>query len=244
MTVDRVTEVLDRLAPVQPFVADWGDVIRRAGGPGVRRLPRGATRARARWLVAVALTAAILVPIGALAASRDWWFFAARAPAPNSTPVVVKSGVWDGKGWELVAYRSTSGKLCFSMNPAGSARTNGAGAALSCGGFEPAAKPDAAEHGPQGITFLTGSGPQLAPYVVGPVVEDAAKVVISLADGSMIRTPTFEAPASLGVVRFYAAPLPATASVRSGHWAVERVAGLDRHGSVVACLAPSTSGRC
>jgi hypothetical protein len=235
MTSDPITDALERLAPARPFLADWDDVERRAG-------TRRWTSPRKRWVLAAALAAAILIPIGALGASGDWWFFAAHAPEPVTTPGVVKSGVWNGQRWELIAYGSATHGLCFSMGPAGSLRTNGAGAAMNCGGFDPDAKLDAGEGVPHGITYLSGAAPQLPRYVVGPVVEAAVEVVISFGNGDVVRTPTFAAPPSLGAVRFYATQVPDSVPPATGIGLLEKLVGLDRSGRVVACLAvPSMS---
>ncbi|MBA3376779.1 MAG: hypothetical protein H0U00_13375 [Actinobacteria bacterium] len=235
MTSNSITEALERLAPAQSFAYDWNDVLKRAsvGAPAHRR-----ARPRKRWLLSVAIALVVLSPLGAIAASEDWWFLdSPGAPAPsNPPPLVVKTGSWDGKEWLLVAYRSEDGALCFSMNPASSPMSTGVGAALNCGGWDtyPPSGPNLAG----GITYLSGTSPELPTYVVGPVVDDAAEVEIHFADGEVVRTPTFDAPSSLGALRFYAVRAPATGSV------VEKLVGLDRDGRLVACLAVGGQDGC
>ena len=235
MTSKPTNEALERLAPAQSFAHDWNDVLERASvaAPAHRR-----ARPRKRWLLSVAIALVVLSPLGALAATEDWWFLdSPGTPAPsNPPPLVVKTGSWEGKEWLLVAYRSDDGDLCFSMNPASSPMSTGVGAALNCGGWE-AYSPS----GPKlagGITYLGGTSSELPTYVVGPVVEEAAEVAIHFVGGEVVRTPAFDAPSSLGALRFYAARAPATDSV------VEKLVGLDRDGRVVACLAVSGQDEC
>jgi hypothetical protein len=194
-------------------------------------------------VLALALVAAVLAPLAAVAAANDWWFFASgAAPAPVNEPVVVKEGEWSGHSWELIAYASTTDGLCFSIAPRGS---RGADAAMACAAVtgvprtpETKASPDMT------ITFLSGAaGSELPAYIAGPVTESASEVEIRLASGAVLRVPTFAAPASLGHVRFYATQLPAglSPSGPASVGFVDRLAGLDAGGDVVACLVPETA---
>jgi hypothetical protein len=88
------------------------------------------------------------------------------------------------------------------------------------------------------ITYLTSSRSKRLPtYIVGPVVETAATVEIHLKSGGTLHAATFAAPKPLGQIRFYAIPLPGAGIVFPVLW----IAGLDLHGTVVACLAPATA---
>ena len=243
MTFSATSDALDRLAPAHEFVPRWDDVVGRAG-------PTATSRSRRRrFVLAVALVVAILVPLATLAASRGWWFLeSGDAPTPLDGVTVVKTGVWNGKGWELAAYRSDRG-LCFAMTPTGSA-AKGAGAGMSCAAVVgiPRATPVESDP-PLPITYLAADATYLLPsYIVGPVVDEADSVAIYLADGVTLTTPTFEAPSSLGAaIRFYATPLPANVELHPARgfrdFFVKKLVGLDRQGRVVACLTvPSVRG--
>jgi hypothetical protein len=230
MTFASVSDALEQLAPAHEFVPDWDDVAARAGT--VRRSPRR------RWVVAAIVFAASLLPLVALAGAEDWWFFRfGSAPAPVTGVGVVKTGTWDGKRWVLAAFRSGTDGVCFSMMPAGSASSDGAGGSLSCDQIEGVPRtPQSKRYTPHGITYLMGGGSALLPaYIVGPVAARADEVEVHFANGIVLRTPTFEAPESLGSsIRFYAAQRPE--SVRPSIGSVEKLVGLDRNGRIVACL--------
>lgn len=241
MTSLPVDAALERLAPPQQFADDWADVLGRVGEPR----PRTGRRRALPVAAALAATIVVLVTAAAVAAVNDWWFWD-NAPAPVTTPVVVKSGTWDGKGWELVAYRSASHGICFSMIPSGAGKSDGLGAAMNCGGFDSATPPGSSVR-PSGITFLSGSSPQLPTYIVGPVVDAADEVVISFANGEVLRTPAFDAPGSLGALRFYAARVPesvARPTIGPAATSLQKLVGLDEEGHVVACLTPRAASRC
>jgi hypothetical protein len=174
----------------------------------------------------LALLAAALVALAALGAASDWWFLRDDGPKPlgapdgflrddGPTPVgapdVVKEGEWSGHPWRLMAYRSTTDGLCFSVMPAGS-NASGFGGATSCALF--VGVPRTAEtrgSSEMTITFLGGAaGTELPAYIAGPVIDKASTVEIEFGAGEVLRLPTFSGPASLGHVRFYAAQLPAT----------------------------------
>lgn len=247
MNSATVTDALERLAPPPHFVDDWGDVLRRAGEHTAERSvhARRQRLSRRRWLVAAVLAAVVLVPIAAatVAATNDWWFFAGHGPKPLTKPVVVKSGTWDGTDWELVAYRAAGQGICFTIAPSASATSDGLGAALACGGFS-AAAPSGRPHG---ITYMSSSSPELPTYVAGPVIDTADEVAIYLANGDVLKTPAFDAPASLGAVRFYATQIPEPVThpaTGGGQSFVKELVGLDNGGRVVACLAISPASRC
>lgn len=238
MTSDGINDALERLARAQTFIPDWQDVVQRAGGaprPGSSHIARA--RSGKRWLIGVALAVAVLSPIVVLAAGNDdWWLVESHGPAPNlPPPLVVRTGSWDGYGWALVAYRNEEGNLCFSMNPTSS----GFGAAPACGGFVSESGGD--DHTQREIMYLSGASPEFPAYVVGPVVAAADEVVIYFAGGEL-RTPTFEAPASLGAIRFFAVRVPETLDPAGS--VVEKLIALDSDGRTVACLAVPAGGSC
>jgi hypothetical protein len=233
-------EILDRLAPRQAWVSDWLDVLERAG---VRRPARLVTKRR--LIIVVAVLAAVLVPLAALAAgaAKDWWFLRfGDAPAPAKTPVVVKEGHWDGHPWQLIAYPSTTDGLCFSVTPKQSTES-GEGGAMSCGPFAGVARPSETKGSPDmTITFLSGAADRELPgYIAGPVIPQARTVEIRFTNGEVLRVPTFVGPEPLQHIRFYATQLPAGQTPRRFPAFLSWIAGLDRDGNVVACLAPPTA---
>jgi hypothetical protein len=177
-----------------------------------------------------------LVPVVALGAANDWWFFKnGNPPTPTSTPVLVKQGVWDGHPWELDAYRSTTDGLCFAVKATGSNK----GAAMGCLPFVGIARTNKTKPTPElTITYMSHSGNRRFPaYIAGPVIADASQVKIRFPDGQTLRVPTFAAPRSLGRVRFYASPLPAH------QFLPEWAAGLNARGQIIACILVAHGGR-
>ena len=234
--------VLEQLVSDATWRPDWQDVLSRAGVPKRRRL-----LTRKRLLVAFAIAAAVIVPLAAVAAANDWWFFQTPgSPSPTSAPVVVKTGVWEGHPWQLVAYPSETDGLCVSMVP-GTDRNSSAGAAMGCGPIDGVARPPTTKPGASDmkITWLSGSGSaELPAYIVGPVIEAATTVAIRFNDGTTIHTSTFAGPSPLQHVHFYAVQLPGS-EARTPNTAppsimpLDWIAGLDHDGRVVACLAPT-----
>ena len=235
MTFDD--DILNRLVPALPWQPDWANVLGRAGELELRRPLQ--LRGKRRLIVALAVLAAVLIPLIALGAENEWWFLKDRGvPTPTSPAVVVKEGSWDGHPWELVAFPSTTDGLCFSVTPPGS-KASGEGAAMGCGTFAGIARTNETKATPDmTITFMSaGTGGQLPAYIARPVIDGASQVEIRFENGKNLRLPTFAAPASLGRVRFYATPLPAGVSPSP----LKSIAGLDNDGNVIACLAPATA---
>jgi hypothetical protein len=233
-------EVLDRLAPAHGWVADWSDVLERAG---VRHSAGLVTKRRV--LLALVVLAAVLVPLAAIGAENDWWFLRfGGTPAPTSAPVIVKEGEWGGHPWQLIAYPSTTDGLCVSITPK-DARVDGTGGAMGCGPFAGISRTPETKSSPDmTITFLSGgASADLPAYIVGPVIAKATTVEIRFGNGEVLRVPTFAGPESLGHVRFYAMQLPAGVKDTPGTFltSLKSVAGLDADGEVVACLAPLTA---
>jgi hypothetical protein len=230
MTFDD--DILNRLAPALPWEPDWASVLRRAGELELRRPLQ--LRGKRRLILALAVLAAVLIPLIALGAANEWWFLKyGGAPTPTSPPVIVKEGNWSGHPWELVAYPTADG-LCYSVMPAGS-KTEGAG---SCASFVGVARTNETKKtSDMTITYMSGNGYRLPVWIAGPVIDSASQVEIRFENGKNLRLPTFAAPASLGRVRFYAAPLPTGVSPSPP----KSIAGLDIDGNVIACLAPATA---
>jgi hypothetical protein len=234
MMFASTSDALDRLAPAHDFVSDWNDVVARAG------VPVGPRRPWLRRLVVVAVVlAAVGVPLTAVAASQDWWFFAAgHAPVPVTPVGVVKTGEWDGKRWVLAAYRSGTDGVCYSMSPASSANSTGQGGAMGCDQIEGVPRTEQSKrYTPHAITYLSGSAsPDLPAYIVGPVIDRAVTVEVFFAEGRTLRTETFEAARDLGSIRFYAAELPEGVQLGPGPGFLEKLVGLDGDGQIVACM--------
>jgi hypothetical protein len=236
---------LEQLVAGAAWQADWHEVLARAGEVQRRRL-----LTRRRVVVAVAVTAAVIIPLAALAAANDWWFFRTPgSPTATSAPVVVKTGMWDGHPWQLVAYPSTTDGLCVSMIP-GTGTNDSYGSAMGCGTLEGVPRTAQTKPGAPDmkITFLSGSPTAVLPgYIVGSVIEQATAVAIRFSDGTTVHTPTFSGPSPLQHVRFYAVQLPGSQAESPATTPAFRampmawIAGLDQDRHVVACLAPATA---
>jgi hypothetical protein len=239
MSARSTEDVLDRLAPREQFAYDWADVLDRAGvheSGAVRPAWR-----RRKWLLVAAVVAAIAVPVAAATVAvtnwNGWWSSAGPVHSRAvSEPVVVQTGTWDGKRWQLVAYREAVSNLdgyCYSVMPYGSpptARPTGGG---GCGGF--IARPPDSPAGPAGINYGAAESPGLPYWAAGPVVDTATEVALYFRDGNVVRVPTYAVPESFGHVRFYATPIPEVPQPSAQ--TVVKVVGRDEKGTVVACAA-------
>jgi hypothetical protein len=233
---------LNDLAPGDGWIASWDDVLTRAAAidPLGAERPRR-SRPRIAALV-LAILAVALIPFVAVAASNGWWFLKYGSPdsRPSKNPVVVKHGSFGGKKWQLIAYPAADG-LCWSLTFIVHANT-GRGSALACGpvaGF--------ASHHPNPemkITYLaSGGGDSYPAWIAGTVVQTATTVKLRV-NTQTITTETFQAPAALGDVRFYALEARAARPLKPGqrpHSPLTWVAGYDSHGKIVACLNPRTA---
>jgi hypothetical protein len=237
MNARSVEDVLEELAPREQFTHDWRDVLERAGVHEAGAVTPA--RRRRKWLLLAAVLAAVIVPVAAATiAVTNWngWWESHHQIRPLTEPVVVQTGSWDGKRWQLVAYREGNRNLdgyCFSVMPYGSSPAASPTGGSMCGGFI-ARAPDAPA-GPAGITFGSAESPGLPYWAAGPVVDTAVVVVLHFRDGDVLRLPTYPVPESFGHVRFYATPIPEVPQ-SSGQWTV-KVVGLDKHGVVVGCAA-------
>jgi len=238
-------DALDRLAPALPWQPDWSDVLRRAEESQQRRLVPRRLRRR-RLVVALVVAAAVLIPLAAVAATNHWWFFeSGNAPEPVSGPYVVKEGDWSGHPWQLIAYPSLTDGLCFALTPKNS--PSGYGAGMSCAPFAGIARTTETKASPDmTITYMAGSSvPGVLPVnIVGPVIDKAVEVEIHFASGQQLSVPTFAASAPLSHVRFYATEVPDSAfgpNLGAGFQSPDWVAGLNKDGVIVACLATLTA---
>jgi hypothetical protein len=238
MNAHSVTDVLDRLVPPEQFAHDWGDVLERAGVDEAGA--RGPAWRRRKWLLLAAVIAAVVVPVAAatVAVTNGWngWWSSQHQLRPLTEPVVVQTGSWDGKRWQLVAYREGDNNIdgyCLSVMPYGSSPTARPAGGSMCGGF--IARPADAPAGPAGINYGSAESPGLPYWAAGPVVDTAVEVALYLRDGHVLRLPTYAAPESFGHVRFYATPIPEVPQ-SSGQSPV-KVVGIDKADAVVACMA-------
>jgi hypothetical protein len=235
MNPRSVETILDDLAPRQGFADDWSDVLERAN---VREAgASGPVWRRRKWLLLAAVVAAVLVPVAA--------FRADHGLHPVTEPVVVQTGTWDGKRWQLVVSRFAGNGIhdgyCDSVMPYGSPPATSSGGGGGCGGF--IARPADAPDGPAGINFGSAESLGLPYWAAGPVVDTAAKVEIHFRNGDALRVPTYAVPESFGHVRFYVTPIPEVPE-SSGQFPV-KVVGLDKDDAVVACAALDPgSARC
>jgi hypothetical protein len=227
-------DALDHLAPPLPWQADWTDVLLRAGERRAGRFVPNGLRKR-RFVVALVVLAAMLIPLAAIASTNDWWFFkSGNAPRPLNAPVVVKEGEWSGHPWQLIAYPSSTDGICFVVTPKNSMQSGGA---MNCAPFAGVSRTADTKASPDmTITYLSGSGPLLPTYIAGPVIDKAVEVEIRFTNGEDIRLQTFGAPSPLDHIRFYATQVLDNALPR-----LKWLAGRDRDGKIVACLAPNTA---
>jgi hypothetical protein len=236
---DYLSAVIDELVPsFEKERGDWEAVLREAGRKAAE--PRKWSPPR-RLLLIAALVAVILIPLVALAATHDWWFFRFEDDFPPATEVtVVKTGVWDGTEWELYTYLSATNGICYGIAPSATARTTGEDAALACGPIAGLPEADSSKaDGGETITYYAASSSEGLPaHIVGAVVASAAEVEVYLAGGKMVRTQTFAGPAELEAARLFATPLPDFPSSGEGRprSPIRTLVGIDKSGTVVACL--------
>lgn len=228
-------ELLDLIAPADAWTPDWADVLARAN---TRRGRRVVGR---RAVLALALLVAVLAPLAAVAADRHWWILDFGAPEAASEPVVVKTGSWDGRSWQLVAYPSTTDGVCIAM--ISGAAEPGEGAGLGCAPIHGVPRTrDSKDADELTVTYLASGGTKDVPaYIAGPVVSSATRVEIMFGDGETLRAPTSPGVAPLDTIRFYAArlPPPAVRQMKLGPVGfVRQITGYNGYGEVVACLAP------
>jgi hypothetical protein len=245
MSKGLLQQTLEALAPAQDDVPAWEEILDRAGAGF--SLPTRRPRWKLSAIVAIAVAIGVLVPLAAIGSGKNWWFLSEEGmgPKPATDIVVVKSGTWNGNNWELVAYTSSDGKICYGIQPVHSGRSTGGGG-LGCGWIEGVPRgPESKAHPPSTINggeaaLGWGKGEQLTPYVYGAITDKAEQVEIYFTSGQVVRTPTFAAPRALGSsIRFYATPFPSSVAFPGDRLqgAVEKFVGLDGEGKIVGCLA-------
>lgn len=234
----RITAVLDRLVPDVVEPRDWQQLLANAGATrGRTRLPFASPLpANHRVLLAVALLSlAVLIPLTALAVGHGWWFLSAYGPKPVGNVVVVTSGRWHGMPWNLSAFRTNKGTICYAVTVR-PAKPQLLGSTEACGPVSPSTPISflrslgvARVELSRGHFTFRGSQPHPFPaYIVGAVVNSASEVNVAAGPGSTQRIRTLAAPAGLhAAVRFFIAQRPPSEDVRG-------LAARDEHGAIVA----------
>jgi hypothetical protein len=233
-----IVAALDRLVPDSVEPRDWQQLLANASAlRGRRRLPLSPSfLARHRVLLAFALMLlAVLIPLTALAVGRGWWFLSAYGPKPVGNVVVVTSGRSQGVPWNLTAFRTDKGTICYAVTVR-PATPQLLGSAEACGPVS-ATTPISflRSFGVVHVELLRGHftyrGAQLHPfpaYIVGAVTNSASEVDVSSGPGSPQRIRTVAAPAGLhAAVRFFIAARPANQAVRN-------ITAHGEHGQVIA----------
>jgi hypothetical protein len=204
-------------------------------------------------LLAAAALAAVVIPLVALAAVNDWWFFGVPGtPEPVKSPVVVTKGSWNGHAWQLVAYNSQGEGTCWSVTFEGTASEPGGrgvtlgpgvlgrgGSMLGCGSIVGMRLPHIHEQLPT-VTYMAGSNADGSiRWIAGPVVASAAKVVVRFREGAVLELRTFAPSSSLGnlrwfhEIRFFVGRLPSNVEPDA---LVQSITGYSVRGKPVACL--------
>lgn len=221
-----IAAVLDRLVPDSVEPRDWQQLLANAGAArGRTRLPRPRPiLVSRRLLLALALLLlAVLIPLTALAVGHGWWFLSAYGPKPVGNVVVITSGRWQGMPWNLTAFRTDKGTICYAVTvrPAtpqllGSTEACGPVSASTPSSFLRSLGVARVELSRGHFTYR---GPQPHPfpaYIVGAVISSASEIDVSAGPRSTQRIRTVAAPSSLhAAVRFFIVARPANEAVRS-----------------------------
>jgi hypothetical protein len=257
MTEDEILSVIRSLNPVQVAPNAGGTPVAQEQLRRILAAPRASTAEdgtarqrrpslRSRHVVLAIAVVAAVIPLAAVAASQEWWFFRfGQAPPTISDVRVVKTGTWDGKEWELIAYLSSTDGVCFGIRATATAQTTAGAGGMACDAIAGVPRTaESKEFTPHAITFTASSPHNFPSYIIGPVIDTAEEVEIHLADGRVLRTSTFDAPDDLGAIRFYAvqAQLPEVPN-RAGPTAgapVRKLIAFNADGQAVACLVLPT----
>jgi hypothetical protein len=197
---------------------------------------------RGRRKVLVAGGAAVVALLIGMATGYRWWFQSSdESPRLQSGRRVVQGGTWDGRAWQLVAYRSEGYGLCMSIKAANRRYRERASSCSPFVGIEQFGESKTAPQVP--ITALAGAATgDLPGYIVGAVIEPASVVDIRLTGSQALRMSTIAGPEPLQDIRFFAAPLPAELDIRSTDFLDNlSIAGRNPSGAVVACFRPRTA---
>jgi hypothetical protein len=227
-----IAGALDQFVPFEDERREWQRILDEA-----RARPRPALqrRLRRRHLLAVAVALlAIVVPLAAVGATQGWWFLAHNSAKPVTSVAVVATGVWSGSPWTLTAYRSATDGICTALTPSSPANEPaGVGAGMGCDSITGVPRTAQSKRfTPHGISYLQSSGGGGFPgYIIGPVIDSARSVEITLSDNTTLKVTTISAPASLqSKIRFFVTELP------RGRGFVRKLAARDLNDKVVAVL--------
>jgi hypothetical protein len=207
MRDQEIAAVLDELTPrFKSEPGDWDRVLTEglASGFGLTSTPR---RKFILALTAVAVIAT-LIAVPALAISQGWWFPKSPDwPQPIGNVATVKTlEVDDGSLWNLDAYLTQGGGLCYGINRTGGINESGSAA---CGpelAQQPSPKPGA-DYNVLGYLAVGFSGN--VEFICGETAPDVVTIDVTLADGNVISTATVPAPESLETpLRFYFTEIP------------------------------------
>jgi hypothetical protein len=225
--LDKALDGLVRDAPVG--AADWVDVVGRSRDIGQRRVPRPLALGAALAVVLAIAGTAVAVGIKVNFLAQQERFHAQEPEDPHRIGPLVQ--VASGDGWALIAWRSDVG-LCLDFavpdnSPfACGLPVRGAGS-LAAGSGPPIHAVDGFLSGSNLVGVSDGRA-----TVFGVAASDVAKVKVELADGRLVDTELFDAPAALRTdVRLFI--------VRLQLGALERTA----EGGVHAFLAYASDGR-
>jgi hypothetical protein len=229
-----ISAVLDRLIPEAHEPRDWQQLLARAGTHTAGRR-RTLPLKRRLLFAAVLVVLAVLVPLTALAVGRGWWFLSAYGPKPVGNVVVVTSGTWRGTPWNLTAFRTDKGTICYALTVE-PATPQPLGSAEACGPVT-AKTPISFLRSlgtrrlllTRGRFSLRGRHPHSFPaYIVGVTTDSITTVTITGTRGTQQNVSTIPAPAPLHAsVRVFVAERQAAADISS-------ITGRDASGSVVA----------
>ena len=188
-----VREVLDGLVRDAPLsAANWSDVVARSRAMGRRHMPRPLALVAA--LVVLLALAGTAVGVGVSFLTQQERFHAQTPDDPKRVGPLVQ--VASGDGWALIAWRSDHG-LCLDFAVPDNSPfvcglpVRGAGS-LSAGMGPPIHAVDGFLSGSTLVGVSDGKA-----TVFGVAASDVAKVKIELADGQLVDTELFDAPAVL-----------------------------------------------
>lgn len=229
-----VREALDGLVRDAPLhAANWSDVVARSRAMGPRHMPRPlALVAALVVLLALAGTAvAVGIGVGVNFLTQQERFHAQVPDDPQRVGPLVQ--VASGDGWALIAWRSDVG-LCLDFAVPDNSPfvcglpVRGAGS-LSAGMGPPIHAVDGFLSGSTLVGVSDGKA-----TVFGVAASDVAKVKIELADGRLVDTELFDAPAALrSHVRLFIVRLRLGALERTVEGGVHAFRAYDRDGRLM-----------
>ncbi|MEV0427166.1 hypothetical protein [Micromonospora sp. NPDC050495] len=135
----------------------------------------------------------------------------------STEPVALASGVVDGGGWTLVAFRNEAGELCLDLRDAAMKRSYSGG----CGGW--AAEPGSG-------AYVDGTGPGVTEFAYGPLRETVGSVEASAAGRDPVVVPARAMPGGSGAAKFFVMAFPDAATDWT-YTARNAAGGVDRLGT-------------